>query len=103
MGLRQVDALCVLHEVEPHAVGLGDLGKPDGFHERQVPRWLRELESYDALAGYEGHAIPGLEEVAAWLSHRLPRSWRPGLMHGDFHLSNVMFAPSGPAVAAIVD
>lgn len=103
MGLSQVDALCALHEVDPGDIGLGEFGRPDGFHERQVPRWLRELESYDALAGYEGHAIPGLDEVARWLSDRLPRTWRPGLMHGDFHLSNVMFEPTGPEVAAIVD
>ncbi|MAO80958.1 MAG: phosphotransferase family protein [Nocardioides sp.] len=103
MGLRQVDALRTLHEVVPEDIGLGDLGRPYGFHERQVPRWMRELESYNALPGYEGHAIPGLDEVARWLSDRLPRSWRPGLMHGDFHLSNVMFEPAGPEVAAIVD
>lgn len=103
MGLHMVDALASLHAVGPDEVGLGDLGRPDGFHERQVRRWLDELASYDALVGYEGHAIPGLDEVARWLEDRVPQNWQPGLMHGDFHLGNVMFRPDGPEVAAIVD
>lgn len=103
MGFRMVDALASLHAVDPDQVGLGDLGRPEGFHERQVRRWLTELDSYAALPGYEGHAIAGLDEVAGWLERRIPQRWRPGLMHGDFHLGNVMFEPTGPRVAAIVD
>lgn len=103
MGLRMVDALATLHAVDPDQVGLGDLGRPDGFHERQVRRWLCELDSYNELPGYEGHAIPGLTQVADWLDNNLPRHPRPGLMHGDFHLANVMFEHGGPDVAAIVD
>ena len=103
MGLRMVDALATLHAVEPAQVGLADLGKPDGFHERQVRRWLSELESYAALPGYPGHAIPGLPDVADWLERHRPQRWRAGLMHGDFHLGNVMFEPEDSGVAAIVD
>lgn len=103
MGLCMVDALATLHAADPDRIGLGDLGRPEGFHERQVGRWLDELASYDALPGYEGHAIPGLSDVANWLERRRPRAWQPGLMHGDFHLGNVMFDPDGPGVRAIVD
>jgi len=43
------------------------------------------------------------DAVAAWLRERQPRDWRPGIMHGDYHAANVMFSPTGPEVAAIVD
>lgn len=103
MGLRMVDALTVLHDLDADEIGLGDLGRPAGFHDRQVDRWLAELSSYEKLPGYEGHAIHGLPAITSWLDRHRPRSWQPGLMHGDFHLGNVMFERGGPDVAAIVD
>lgn len=103
MGIAAVDALAALGAVDLHAVGLADLGRPDGFLDRQVPRWLAELESYRVLAGYPGRDIPGVEHVADWLARNRPRRWSPGLMHGDYHLANLMFAHDGPRVAAIVD
>ena len=103
MGLNVAEAAARLGAVDHEAVGLADFGKPDGFLERQVARWMGELDSYAELDGYPGPAIPGLDRVASWLDDNRPRNWRPGLMHGDYHLSNVMIAPDGPEVAAIVD
>jgi len=103
MGLRLVDALATLSEVDHVAVGLGDFGKPDGFLERQVPRWLAELASYDAFPHYPGADIGPVDEVAAWLDAHRPTDWRPGTLHGDFHAANVMFSPDGPDVVAVVD
>ena len=103
MGLAAVDAAAALGAVDHEAVGLGDVGKPDGFLERQVPRWLSELESYRRHDGYPGPAIPGLDDVAVWLEANRPRSFTPGLSHGDYHLANLMFRHDGPEVAAIVD
>jgi aminoglycoside phosphotransferase (APT) family kinase protein len=103
MGLRAVDALAALGAIDHEAVGLGDLGKPDGFLERQVPRWLSELESYNRHDGYPGPSIPGLDDVATWLEANRPLSFTPGISHGDFHLANLLFRYDGPAVAAIVD
>jgi hypothetical protein len=71
--------------VDHVAVGLGDLGRPERFLERQVRRWLSELESYNTLAGYPGLDIPGPADVASWLEARRPRDWQPGIMHGDYH------------------
>jgi aminoglycoside phosphotransferase (APT) family kinase protein len=103
MGLSVVDAVAALGAVDHEAAGLGDLGKPEGFLERQVPRWLSELESYGKHEGYPGPDIPGLAEVATWLEAHRPATFRPGLSHGDYHLANVLIRPDGPDVAAIVD
>jgi aminoglycoside phosphotransferase (APT) family kinase protein len=103
MGLSAVDALAALGAVDHEAVGLGDVGNPDGFLERQVPRWLGELDRYAALDGYPGHALPDVAVVASWLDDHRPAEWRPGLLHGDYHLANLMYRYDEPAVAAIVD
>jgi aminoglycoside phosphotransferase (APT) family kinase protein len=103
MGLEAAAALAELGAVDHVAVGLGDLGRPEGFLERQVGRWLSELESYNALDGYPGPDIPGLMDVASWLEAGRPRDWQPGIMHGDYHLANLLYSFDGPEVAAIVD
>ncbi len=103
MGLSMADALARLGAVDHVAVGLADFGKPDGFLERQVPRWLSELESYQEYDGYPGPDIPGIVEVSGWLERHRPTQWTPGIMHGDYHAANVMFSRTGPDVVAIVD
>lgn len=103
MGLGAADALARLGAVDHEAIGLSDYGRPDGFLERQVPRWLKELESYSQLDGYPGPEIPGVDEVADWLEAQRPNTFVPGIMHGDYHLANLMYRPDGPDVAAIVD
>jgi aminoglycoside phosphotransferase (APT) family kinase protein len=103
MGLSMADALAKLGAVNHVAAGLADFGKPEGFLERQVPRWLSELESYQEFDNYPGPQIPGVDQVAAWLEQHRPSSWMPGIMHGDYHAANVMFSRTGPEVVAIVD
>ncbi|WP_309229724.1 MULTISPECIES: phosphotransferase family protein [unclassified Blastococcus] len=103
MGRSAARAAAVLGEIDHEALGLGDLGHPEGFLERQVGRWLRELDSYAALDGYPGPEIPGVGEVARWLERHRPPAARPGLVHGDFHLANLLFSRTGPEVAAVVD
>jgi aminoglycoside phosphotransferase (APT) family kinase protein len=103
MGLDAARALAELGAVDHTEVGLGDLGHPEGFLERQVGRWLSELRSYDQQDGYPGPDIPGLDEVASWLEERRPDHWRPGIMHGDYHLANLLYSYDRPEVAAIVD
>ena len=103
MGLSMADAAARLGAVDHVAVGLGDFGKPDGFLERQVPRWLSELESYSNFDGYPGPDIGDVGTVASWLQANMPTSFQPGIMHGDYHAANVMFSRNGPDVVAIVD
>jgi aminoglycoside phosphotransferase (APT) family kinase protein len=78
--------------------GLGTLGRPDGFHERQVERWTSQLNSYGA------DRLPGVPEVTSWLQKRIPARFEPALMHGDYHMLNVLLRfDDGPEVVAIID
>jgi aminoglycoside phosphotransferase (APT) family kinase protein len=98
LGLALIDALAELAEVDWQGRGLGDFGKPDGFHERQVRRWRGQLESY------RWRDLPHVDSIEAWLSANQPATFVPGIMHGDYHQGNVLMAPDLPArVAAIVD
>lgn len=104
MGFSLVECLAELGTVDYRAVGLEGFGKPDGFLERQVPRWQSQLESYSALKGWPGPAaIPGIDTTARWLVDNRPKNFTPGILHGDYHLSNVMFRFDSPELAAIVD
>lgn len=103
MGVSLVEALLDLGEVDHTKVGLTDFGRPDGFLERQVPRWMSELESFASLPGYSGPQLGDIERVANWLVDNRPGSWTPGILHGDYHVANVMFDRDRPVVAAVVD
>ena len=93
-----VEAIARLSRVDWRAGGLEGLGRPDGFHERQVDRWYAHLERF------KFRDIPGLDVAGDWLRGRKPRSYEPGIMHGDYQFANVMFHHGAPArMAAIVD
>ena len=78
--------------------GLEGLGRPDGFHERQVDRWTEYLNRV------KGRELPGFDETATWLRAHKPIDFIPGLMHGDYQFANVMYEDGAPAkLAAIVD
>lgn len=103
MGLSMADGIAALGSVDHHAVGLGSFGKADGWLERQVNRWRSHLASYDGTPNYPGHNIPDVETVGNWLDAHRPSTWKPGIIHGDFHFGNVMFRYDAPQLAAIVD
>ncbi|WP_317495433.1 phosphotransferase family protein [Haloechinothrix sp. LS1_15] len=82
-----VDTLADLHEVEPAAVGLDDVGRARGFLTRQVTRWRKQLD-----ASY-CRDLPAADELHAALAARAPEvdaAARPGIVHGDFRLDNVL-------------
>ncbi|MEV4105841.1 phosphotransferase family protein [Nonomuraea sp. NPDC049649] len=93
-----VEGVALLGAVDWRARGLGDLGRPDGFHDRQVPRWTSFYERIRA------RDLPGYEEATRWLAERRPLDFVPGIMHGDYQFANVMFQYGAPArLAAIID
>jgi aminoglycoside phosphotransferase (APT) family kinase protein len=98
LAFELVDGAAKLGRVDWRAQGLEGFGRPDGFHERQVDRWLKFLDAYKV------RELPGLDEAADWLRHNRPARYKPGIMHGDYQFANVMFAHGEPArLAAIVD
>jgi aminoglycoside phosphotransferase (APT) family kinase protein len=93
-----VDALVELAAVDWRARGLDGLGKPDGFLERQVSRWMAQLERYRV------RDLPELDYVTDWLERNRPPMSAPAILHGDYSPFNVMVAPDlPPRLAAVVD
>jgi len=103
MGFAMVEGIAALGAVDHVAVGLEGFGRPEGYLERQVSRWQHQLESYSDMEGYPGPQIPGVDRVAVWLDANRPTQSSPGILHGDYHIANVMFSFDGPELAAIVD
>ncbi|MFG3025706.1 phosphotransferase family protein [Streptomyces sp. NPDC048254] len=98
LAVQLVDGIARLSRVDWQARNLQGFGRPDGFHDRQVDRWL------SFLAAYRFRELPGLDAAAEWLRGHRPRTYRPGIMHGDYQFANVMYAHGTPArLAAIVD
>ena len=87
--------LADLHAVDPDEVGLGDLGRPEGYLERQLDRWLRQVGSISSPLERR------FAEVAASLRARLPTTQRTSLVHGDYRLDNVVVGPDHRIVAVL--
>ncbi|WP_017541904.1 phosphotransferase family protein [Nocardiopsis halophila] len=97
--LQLVDTLVDLHAVDPEAVGLADFGRPEGFLERQVRRWGKQLDAS------RSRDLPGVDELRQGLAGRIPASPAPTVVHGDYRLDNVLVAPEGGAdrITAVLD
>jgi len=96
MGLA--DAMAAMHTVRPEAVGLEDFGRPGNYFARQIARWSRQWEES------QSDPIPELGQLSAWLAEHQPQDdGRVSLAHGDYRMGNVIFHPTEPRVAAILD
>jgi aminoglycoside phosphotransferase (APT) family kinase protein len=88
--LSLVDNLADLHALDPAAIGLADFGRPEGFNERQVRRWKKQLDASHS------REVPGIEELHARLAVHIPEgqdSVRGSVVHGDYRLDNVLIGP----------
>ncbi|MFD1815320.1 phosphotransferase family protein [Rhodococcus gannanensis] len=98
LAYQLAEGIALLSKVDWKARGLGDLGRPDGFHERQVARWTG---FFDRIKGRE---LDGMDVATRWLHEHRPLDFVPGIMHGDYQFANVMYRHGAPArLAAIVD
>jgi aminoglycoside phosphotransferase (APT) family kinase protein len=97
IGHALVDALAELPAVDWLAAGLAGFGRPDGFLERQVPRWEAQYRRNQV------RDLPDFEAVTRWLHDTVPQEQPAALMHGDFHLDNCLFATDQPDLLAVVD
>lgn len=90
--------LAAIHSVDLEAVGLADYGKPGNYFERQLSRWT---EQYRAS---EIDKIPAMDQLITWLEGHIPEDdGRVSLVHGDYRLDNMMFAPDKADVIAVLD
>ncbi|MFB6141813.1 MAG: phosphotransferase family protein [Halorientalis sp.] len=95
IGAELVDGLTEIHGVDYDAVGLGDFGHPEGFTERQVRRWREQFEwAFEVTT--EEREVPVIHDVTEWLQGNVPAEHPHTLVHGDYKLDNVMFAPGTP-------
>jgi aminoglycoside phosphotransferase (APT) family kinase protein len=94
---RAVDALVELHAIDYAAAGLGELGKPAGYIERQVRGWTERYH------GSRTDDIPAVTEVAAWLAAHLPAEIAPALIHNDFKFDNLILSADLGEVIGVLD
>lgn len=94
--------LAELGNLDPAELGLAGFGRPDGFLERQVPRWRSQFERYEQVAGYTA-CLPERSGIERWLERNRPVPQPAGVVHGDVHLSNVLFTAAPPRLAALLD
>jgi aminoglycoside phosphotransferase (APT) family kinase protein len=96
IGEALVDALADLHRVPPEAVGLGDLGRAEGFVERQLAGWTRRWQA--AQGGEEAErSADQWQPVLDWLGGALPQSVGAALLHNDYRLDNCLLNAADPA------
>jgi aminoglycoside phosphotransferase (APT) family kinase protein len=95
IGRRVVDTLVAIHEVEPDAVGLGDLGRKEAYVERQLKRWQGQWEKSKT------RELGLVDDVHDRLSARIPEQGPATIVHGDYRLDNMILSPDGEVVAVV--
>jgi aminoglycoside phosphotransferase (APT) family kinase protein len=99
VGDNMADTLAALHDVDPDAVGLGDLGRHEGYIERQLKRWRGQYDQMQVEGVDHGQLV---ERVSDDLARRIPKQQRTSVVHGDYRMDNVVLADDG-TVRAILD
>ncbi len=92
-----IDTLAALHQTDADAAGLGDYGRPGNYFERQVARWTKQYRASETE-----HMAP-VERLIEWLPRTLPPQTRTSIVHGDYRVDNMIYAPDGPRVIAVLD
>lgn len=97
MYFAMADTLAALHGFDWQCAGLADFGKPGNYYARQLARWgrqWRETKTQD---------IPAIDRAIDWLGAHLDETPDTAIVHGDFRMGNLMFAPAEPKVVAVLD
>jgi aminoglycoside phosphotransferase (APT) family kinase protein len=93
-----IDNLAALHKLDYAALGLGELGKPQGYLERQVKGWI------ERYYGSKTHELPEVESIAAWLKEHMPAQSGSTLVHNDYKYDNmVLDAADITRIRAVLD
>jgi aminoglycoside phosphotransferase (APT) family kinase protein len=82
-----IDNLAQLHSLDYNAIGLADLGRPQGYLERQVQGWIERYH------GSKTNDLPEVETISSWLQQNMPPEQIPALIHNDYKYDNVVLDP----------
>jgi aminoglycoside phosphotransferase (APT) family kinase protein len=94
-GEHIIDVLADLHSLDVDAVGLGELGKREGYITRQLKRWHQQFTQSKL------REVPIVDEVFHILSSRIPDQQGVSIVHGDYRLDNTMVGTDGRIVAVL--
>lgn len=92
-----IETLARLHAVDPAEVGLSDYGASGNYFVRQVGRWTKQYRAAQT------DDIPEVERLIEWLPRTLPGQDRTSIIHGDYRIDNLIYAPDRPDILAIID
>ena len=93
-----LDAFTELHQLDYDAIGLTNLGKPEGYVERQVTNWGKQ---YLKAATKD---VPSAEKVMQWMQENQPKNYQHCLIHNDYKYDNVVFKDnSWKEITAVLD
>ena len=93
----EILTLAQLHQYDPEKIGLGDYGKPGNYFARQIDRWSKQYRAS------ETKVIAAMDRLIAWLPTTVPPQDRVTVVHGDYRIDNMIFHPTEPRVAAVLD
>ena len=88
ISVALIDNLVELHAIDIEKTGLIQLGKPEGYVNRQVTGWVKRY--YAA----ETDTIENMNSIADWLSKQIPREQEATLLHNDYKYDNVILDPT---------
>jgi len=91
IGEMMIDTMAALHKADPARAGLGDLGRPEGYAQRQLEGWTKRWHAA------KDHDIPRVDAMIAWLVKRTPVPPAATLLHNDFKLDNMLVGAEDPA------
>ena len=93
-----IDTLCELHELDYDRIGLGDLGHPEGYAERQVNGWIKRYGKAKT------HDHKAMDATAQWLVGNIPSQQKSSLVHNDFKYDNLVLETDGSMhIKAVLD
>ncbi len=106
LGLDLVQSLAEVHLVDPQLFVDAGIGRPDGYLDRQLGRWIAQREGIQAAVaatGGQARDLPDYDVVKDWLLSHRPEPVAATLVHGDFKLDNVIIDPVSARVRVLVD
>jgi len=92
-----VDQLARLHAYDPAELGLAHYGRPGNYFGRQVERWTKQYRAAQT------DDLPVVDRLIDYLTATVPPQTRISIIHGDYRIDNLIFAPETPEVIAIID